>query len=148
LSSSATMEVASSGEVDFAVSHDGSFVFPKFLPTFDGSATLVHLLGLLEKSQMSLSEVRSSVEAHRVVHKTVTTPWEQKGLVMRTMVEANQDKEVILIDGVKITVGGGWVLVIPDPDEPLTHVWAEGSDERESNFIADEFSRRIDDLVS
>jgi len=30
------------------------------------------------------------------------------------------------VDGVKVLHDDGWALVLPDPDEPVTHVWAEG----------------------
>ncbi len=147
LSAGGTMDVAASGQVDFAVSHDGAFVFPAFQPTFDASATLVELLSLLATAGVSLSEVAGRCPVDHLAHRTVITPWEQKGMIMRSMVEAHQDRELILLDGVKIVLDVGWVLVLPDPDEPLTHVWAEGSDDRAALALAENFSRRIDDLL-
>ena len=41
------MEVASSDRVDFAASQEGGFIWPDFLPAYDATATLVHLLDLL-----------------------------------------------------------------------------------------------------
>ena len=61
-----------------------------------------------------------------VAHETVVTPWEQKGLVMRTLVELSKDRDVVLVDGVKVLHDDGWALALPDPEEPITHVWAEG----------------------
>ena len=55
----------------------------------------------------------------------MVTPWEQKGMVMRTMVERLGDRDVVLVDGVKVPEDDGWALVLPDPEEPVTHVWAE-----------------------
>ena len=57
------------------------------------------------------------------------TPWEQKGMVMRTLVEQLGDRELVLVDGVKVPEDDGWALVLPDPEEPVTHVWAEGPSE-------------------
>ena len=31
----------------------------------------------------------------------------------------------MLVDGVKVLHGDGWALALPDPEEPVTHVWAE-----------------------
>ena len=61
-----------------------------------------------------------------IAHETVVTPWEQKGLVMRTLVELSKDRRLELIDGVKVLHDDGWVLALPDPEEPVTHIWAEG----------------------
>ena len=38
---------------------------------------------------------------------------------------------MVLVDGVKIPEADGWVLIVPDPEEPMTHVWAEGAHRRQ-----------------
>ena len=35
---------------------------------------------------------------------------------------------MVLVDGVKVIEADGWALVLPDPEEPLTHVWAEAAE--------------------
>lgn len=64
-------------------------------------------------------------------------------MVMRTVAERSKDRELVLVDGVKILHDDGWALVLPDPEEPLTHVWAEGPTEREARSLAQEYARRI-----
>ena len=126
LSSSNLMDAANNGGVTFAASQEGGFIFPDFLPAYDGTASFVKLLGLLARTGLPLSKMAESVPAFHQAHEVVPTPWEQKGLVMRTLVEACKDDEMVLVDGVKLVQADGWVLVIPDPDEASTHVWAEG----------------------
>ena len=46
------------------------------------------------------------------------------------LVEQSKDREVELVDGVKVPHDDGWALVLPDPEEPVTHVWAEGAERR------------------
>ncbi len=65
-----------------------------------------------------------------IAHQSVHTPWDQKGMVMRTLVERSQGRELVLVDGVKVIEDDGWALVLPDPEEPLTHVWAEARQRR------------------
>jgi mannose-1-phosphate guanylyltransferase/phosphomannomutase len=62
---------------------------------------------------------------------------------MRSLVEQSKGREVELVDGVKIRHGNGWVLLLPDPEEPVTHVWAEADSEREARSLAEEYSRRV-----
>jgi mannose-1-phosphate guanylyltransferase/phosphomannomutase len=31
-------------------------------------------------------------------------------------------------EGLKVFHGQDWALVVPDPEDPITHVWAEGAD--------------------
>ncbi len=50
LSPSGLLEAAASGGVSFASDRRGGYVFPAFLPAFDGAAALARLLSLLGQS--------------------------------------------------------------------------------------------------
>jgi len=142
-STTALMAAASESGVGFAASGDGGFILPGFLPAFDAGAALIKLLELLALEQTSLSAVRESLPRTYLFHETVVTPWEQKGLVMRTLVELSKDRRLELIDGVKVLHDDGWVLALPDPEEPVTHIWAEGSNAASAKALAQEYVRRI-----
>jgi len=91
--------------------------------------------------------VVESLPRPHLAHETVVTPWEQKGMVMRSLVEMSKDREVQLIDGVKVRHDGGWALAVPDPEEPVTHVWTEADSDAEARALATEYSRRIRQLL-
>ena len=80
------------------------------------------------------------------MHDTVDTPWEQKGMVMRSLMEMAA-RDVELVDGVKIRYDGGWMLALPDPEDPVTHIWAESTSDNEARKLAQEYARRIRQLV-
>jgi mannose-1-phosphate guanylyltransferase/phosphomannomutase len=147
LSEANLMEVASSDKVDFAASLDAGFIWPGFLPAYDATATLVELLDLLAVTGRTLSEVVRSLPPVHVAHETVPTPWERKGQVMREMLERAKGRETVLVDGVKIFHDDGWALVLPDPEEPIVHVWAEGSNDTRAERLAAEYARRIAEIV-
>lgn len=143
LSSSHLMEVAGEGGVDFAASQEGGFIWPDFLPAYDAIATLAKLLDYLSLSGEPLSRLTNALPAVHLAHDTASTPWEHKGTVMRVVLEQAKDRETILVDGVKVLHDGGWALVLPDPEEPLTHVWAEGPSEQAARQLAHEYALRI-----
>jgi mannose-1-phosphate guanylyltransferase/phosphomannomutase len=147
ISAPALMEKARAGDADLAGDGEGGFVFPHFLPAFDGIAAFVHVLDLLAVTGASLAEVAAAAERSNVVHAEVVTAWEQKGLVMRTLVESASEHEVVLVDGVKIVHDDGWVLCLPDPEDAITHIWAEASSEPAARRLLDEYARRIRVLV-
>jgi mannose-1-phosphate guanylyltransferase/phosphomannomutase len=62
---------------------------------------------------------------------------------MREMVERVGTRGVELIDGVKVIDDEKWVLVIPDPEDALTHVWAEANSDPEARRYAQEYVQRI-----
>jgi len=147
LSATHLMEVAGAGGVTFAASQMGGYIFPRFLPSFDAVATLVHLLDLLARTDAQMSKLTDRLPPINIVHEEVVTPWEQKGTVMRTMVERAQRRDVILVDGVKLPEADGWTLVVPDPEEPVTHVWAEAPSESEARARAQEHAIRIRQMM-
>jgi len=148
LSAPHLMEVASSGELSLAASQEGGFIFPSFLPAYDAIAALVNLLGMLAKTGQSFAALVDQAPEVHVAHREVVTPWEQKGMLMRTMVERMKDRELVLVDGVKVLHDDGWALVLPDPAEQLTHVWAEGTSQDEAQKTVDEYGRRIEQILN
>ncbi len=145
LSPSGLMEVAASGGVSFAADQEGGYIFPTFLPSFDAAAALVELIALLGRAGESLAQVAMRVPEIPILHSEVETPFEQKGLVMRSLMEqlGDEEGEVILVDGIKVRTESGWVLVVPDPEEPSTHIWAEGDDWAASARLTEAYVSRL-----
>ena len=147
LSSAHLMDVASQGGITFAASQSGGFIWPAFLPAYDATATLVELVSMLSATGQTLSKLTHALPPVHIAHEEVMTPWELKGLVMRTLVEQLGDRDLILIDGVKVPEEGGWALVLPDPEEPVTHVWAEGPSDAAARSRAEQYAIRIRQLL-
>jgi mannose-1-phosphate guanylyltransferase/phosphomannomutase len=150
LSPAKLMEAADSGGVTFAADQEGGFIFPEFLPSFDAAAALANLVALLGRAGESLSRVVSRVPDLPILRTEVETPFEQKGLVMRTLMEqlTEEDAELVLIDGIKVVTETGWVLVVPDPEEPTTHVWAEGADTEDTERLTAGFVERLRQMLA
>jgi mannose-1-phosphate guanylyltransferase/phosphomannomutase len=143
VSDASLMEVASEGHVAFAASPDGGYIWPDFLPAYDGTATLAKLLDLLAATGRSLSSVLAELPRVHLVHESVPTPWEQKGAVMRELVEREAGHDLVLVDGVKVLRPDGWVLVLPDPETAVTHVWSEAESDQAARQVAQEYARAI-----
>jgi mannose-1-phosphate guanylyltransferase/phosphomannomutase len=145
LSPSGLLETAASGGVTFASDRRGGYVFPSFLPAFDAAAALARLLSMLGGGSSSLEDLVDAMPAMPIVHEEVATLLEQKGLIMRILMEelAEQEADLVLVDGIKVLADDGWVLVVPDPEDPVTHVWAEGIDLPGSVALATTYVERI-----
>ena len=121
--------VATEPGVVFAGDGRGGFVMPEFSPALDGLAAFVRLVGLVARTRLTLSEIDERIPQAHVVRRSVPTPWAVKGTVMRAAVEAAGERRVDTTDGVRVVEADGrWVLVLPDPAQAVTHLWAEGPD--------------------
>ncbi len=147
MSSANVLEMAASGEVAFAANLSGAFVWPEILPAFDAAATLVELVSMLSLTSQPLSKIVDDLPRVFITHEAVTTPWEQKGMVMRTLVEQLDGQDLVLVDGVKVPAEDGWALILPDPDDPVTHVWAEGPSEARARARAQQYAVRLRQLL-
>lgn len=143
----ALMESAAADpELAFAADTDGGFIFPRFLPTFDAMLSLGKLLELLATTEQKLSDVRSRVPQYYRAEAQVQCPWEQKGTVMRRLHEETAGEKVEQLDGLKVHLDGGWVLVLPDVAAPVFHLRAEGQDYETAHALVQKYAQRIEEL--
>jgi mannose-1-phosphate guanylyltransferase / phosphomannomutase len=129
--------------VIFAGAVGGGYVFPEFLPAYDAVASLAKLLELLAPVGRPVSELVAELPEPTLVHETLSCPWSMKGTVMRVVTEQLKGRELDLLDGIKVFDERGWAQVLPDPDEPLVHVFAEG----DANGTSEELAAELRELV-
>ena len=126
-----------------AADGEGGFIWPYYFGAYDAMYTLVKLLELRALAGVPVSEARKSLPSPAYVTGTEFCPWESKGRVMRTLLDTHRDKVVDLVDGIKVFVDSGFVLVRPDPDEPLYHIIASVSEEQRARDLVTEYSRLV-----
>jgi mannose-1-phosphate guanylyltransferase/phosphomannomutase len=66
---------------------------------------------------------------------------------MRVLNERLADRPLDLTDGIKLFEDRGWTQVLPDPDEPLLHLYAEGESVEASQELAAELGELVDQIV-
>jgi len=141
----ALTNAAGGDDVIFAADGRGGFVIPEFGRTADGIAGFVMLLGLVARTRLTLSQIDARIPAAHLLRRSIPTPWAAKGSVMRTVVEAAGNRPVDTTDGVRIVdVDRGWVLVLPDPADAVTHLWAEGTDADSAQLLLDEWATVVE----
>jgi mannose-1-phosphate guanylyltransferase/phosphomannomutase len=133
--------------VIFAGAVGGGYVFPEFLPAYDATASLCKLLELLAPVRRPLSELVADLPAPTLVHRQLPCPWAFKGVVMRVLTERLRDRELDLMDGIKVFDERGWAQILPDPDEPLMHIYAEGRTVEDSKALEAEFRGMVEEIM-
>jgi mannose-1-phosphate guanylyltransferase/phosphomannomutase len=137
---------AGAADVIFAGDGRGGFVIPEFNTAIDGLAAFVRLTGLVARTKLTLSQIDARIPQAHVLRRSVPTPWAAKGMVMRSVVEAAGDRELDTTDGVRVVEDDGrWVLVLPDPAEAATHLWAEGPDADSANDLLEEWATVVEE---
>jgi mannose-1-phosphate guanylyltransferase / phosphomannomutase len=140
-------KAAAEDGVIFAGAVGGGYVFPEFLPAYDATASLCKLLELLAPVRRPLSELVADLPASTLVHRQLPCPWALKGVVMRVLTERLRDRKLDLTDGIKVFDERGWAQILPDPDEPLMHIYAEGRTEDDSKALEAEFRGMVEEIM-
>ncbi|MBM3266705.1 MAG: mannose-1-phosphate guanyltransferase [Candidatus Sericytochromatia bacterium] len=143
----ALMEIAKDRQVVFAGT-EGRFILPALHPGFDAMIAVAKITEALCITGKSLDDVSSEIPEFYHFHEKIPCPWEQKGTVMRVLVEQTRDRKVDLLDGIKIYSGDAWVLALPDPVEPTVHLFADGTSIIETEELLQEYRGIIEALAA
>ena len=125
-------------DVTFGGDGRGGFVVPEFSTALDAFAAFVQLAGLVARTQLQLSEIDTRIPQSHMARRSIPTPWAAKGMVMRAVVEEAGDRSIDTTDGVRVIEDdSSWALVLPDPSEPITHVWSEAATDLAASQLLD-----------
>ncbi len=141
----AQMQAATKSGVIMATDGEGGFIFPNFHPGMDAMFATAKILELTIKQGERISEVVNSLPAYALVRTKVACRWEDKGRVMRVLNEQYKNGSQ-QIDGVRILLGDEWVLILPDPDRPLFHIFAESQSADQAQILVDKYAGLVTGL--
>jgi mannose-1-phosphate guanylyltransferase/phosphomannomutase len=119
------MTAANSGKAAFVAEEKGGYIFSEFQPAFDAMMSAVKFLECLAKAGVKMSEITAEIPEYIKVVEEEMLPWEKRGAVMRELV-ALSDRGQENIEGIEFKDGDNRMLIIPDNDRPVFHIYAEG----------------------
>jgi mannose-1-phosphate guanylyltransferase/phosphomannomutase len=133
----------------FAGGSDYELIFPEFQPAFDGLYGAAKVMELLAAEHQPASELVDMLPDWHMASRAVPCPWDRKGLVMRALHdESRNGNNVQMIDGIRISENGGWVLVLPDASEAAVNVIAESTSDESADRTAGNMADHIMHLIA
>lgn len=119
-----------------------------FVLNYDVFAATAKIINYISKENIALSEVIKSIPEFHLLKTNIDCPWDAKGKVMRTLTGEKTDNKLELFEGVKIHHDKGWVLVLPDADEPVCTVYTEGVSAEVAQSLSDMYVDKIKNIIS
>jgi mannose-1-phosphate guanylyltransferase/phosphomannomutase len=133
----------------FAGGSDYELIFPEFQPAFDGLYGAAKVMELLAAEHQRASELVDQLPIWHMASRAVPCPWDRKGLVMRALHdESRNGNNVQMIDGIRISENGGWVLVLPDASEAAVNVIAESTSDESAEGTAVNMANHLMHLIA
>lgn len=119
----------------------------KFVLNYDVFAAVAKIVNYISKENTSVSALVKSIPEFHLIKKNIDCPWDAKGKVMRALTEEKTDNKLELFEGVKIHHDKGWVLVLPDADEPVCTVYTEGVSEEIAESLSEMYIDKIKNII-
>lgn len=133
--------MASAGDADMVAGSRGEFIFPHFIPAYDGMYAAVKLLEGMARCGETLSGLADRHGSMHLRQERVACPWGRKGAVMRRLMQETEHEQRDLVDGVKVWKGDSeWALIIPHSDKPYFVVTVESPDVDGAEALLDRYS--------
>ena len=117
-----------------------------FQAAYDGFYALVKILELMAWEKQGLSQLVALLPPYYTDRKQVNCSWEDKGRIMRHLFEENKEKEIEVIDGLKVFHDQGWALVLPDAEDPVFQIYSEAASPEAATALTNLYSSRISEL--
>jgi mannose-1-phosphate guanylyltransferase/phosphomannomutase len=143
----ALMEAVGSGDAVFSGNDAGEFVLSKDLPFPDGLLAAAKVIEHLARTGSRISKIRKEVYQPRLVRGVVLVPWNERGRIMRRLATDYPEARVETLEGIKLLVNGGWVLINPSSDEPVFEIVAESTSAQVATNILREFQDKVSEIV-
>ncbi|MFZ5989002.1 MAG: sugar phosphate nucleotidyltransferase [Bacillota bacterium] len=102
-------------------------VYNQFTLHFDAIAGLVKILDFMKVNKYNLTDLINMIPDFHISEKEVECSWSAKGKVIRQIIQENDNESIQTLEGVKIFKDGGWVLVLPDAEQPVCKIKSESS---------------------
>ncbi len=143
----AMMEASTNKDVGFVGGTRGGFIFPAFFFAADAMYSVAKILEMMARADARLGDIDDEVPRLAGARREVNCSWEHKGKVMRNIMHHSEGRRRDMVDGVKIyfekKTDGISVLLIPDKERPLFHVYGQAHDQPTADRIVIDYEKRI-----
>jgi mannose-1-phosphate guanylyltransferase/phosphomannomutase len=139
----ALMETATALGVIFVGEEHGGYIFPGFQPAFDGMASVVKLLEMMARTEVSLHQLACELPETHLIRNEIPCPNERKGVVMRRLIEATRGQGMEAVEGVRVKLDENWITALPHPDRACFHIVSESKTLGRAQELAGEYAEMI-----
>ncbi len=139
------MEAADTEDVGFVGGTRGGFIFTDFLFACDGMFSIAKIIELIIKNDIHPGELLDQLKIPVMLCQEIVCPKELKGKLMRVITEESSNLKRSLLDGIKIFIDSGWILISPHREESTFIIQVESEDADYAKKLLEEWKNKLID---
>lgn len=128
-------------------SAEGEDSMLQYVLNFDGILALSKICDFIAGSSIALSQLIDEIPDFYMGKMEVPCDFNDRGRIIRQLIEESRNKNIELFEGVKINTDKGWALILPDNEKPVFNVYAEGFSEEYAEELSSSITNRIKRLL-
>ena len=134
----------------FGGEENGGLIFPELQYCRDGAMAMARILEIMAKSGKSLKELAAEVPTYSLTKTKVHCPQEKKEKTKQRFISEMKKEGVPIqtIDGAKVQLKDGWVLVRPSGTEPIFRIFSEAKDPETSRKLSQKYKSRVEEIIA
>jgi phosphomannomutase / phosphoglucomutase len=123
----------------FGGEENGGLIFPEFQLARDGAMSAAAMFDLLARRGIGLAEALRGLPEYTLLKEKIACPVDQRTRAMEHLSQAvlKEGGRVVTLDGVKILLPDGWILLRPSGTEAFIRVFAEAKAPARARELAD-----------
>lgn len=127
---------------------NGGVVYPRVNFARDSLVAMTLSLHLLARTGRRVSEIVDGLPRFEIARAEIRCPSQRIPELLRRIARDYPPADVSLIDGVKVSVEGGWFLARGSNTEPVLRLVAEAATAGEARGILDRVSSRVNEWLA
>jgi phosphomannomutase/phosphoglucomutase len=135
----------------FGGEENGGIIFPEFQFCRDSAMSIATLLEILATEKRPLSELIAEIPSYEMLKTKIACPNEKKERIMNLLAEEMKNHHDIIdierIDGLKLYMKDGWVLMRPSGTEPIFRVYVEAKGKHQAEELASLYKHLVESLM-
>lgn len=118
----------------------------QYILNFDAIWGTGKIIDFIVSEKIALSKLVDELPKYYYVKNKVFCPWEEKGRILRKIIEDNEIG-IETIEGARIVDDKGWALILPDEEKPLFNIYAEGLNEEYAQELSGFYQEKIREML-
>ncbi|AOY78298.1 nucleotidyl transferase [Clostridium formicaceticum] len=119
----------------------------QYLLSYNATWAIGMIVDFLVTKDIKLENLVEEMPDLYYIKERIPCDWQDKGRVIRQLVEDNEDQNIELFEGVKINDERGWALILPDSEKPLFNIYTEGFSEEYAQELSLFFREKVKELL-